>query len=57
MLGWKCKELENNGDFVVYGPCLQMSLCRKVCLNDKKKVLFSFLQWKNKITDVCFNYQ
>ena len=44
MLGWKCKELENNGDFVVHWPCLHMSLCRrKICLNDKKQVIFSFL--------------
>ena len=58
MLGWKCKELENNGDFVVHWPCLQMSLCRrKICLNDKKQVIFSFLCWKNKITDVRFDYQ
>ena len=42
--GWKCKELENNGDFVVLWPCLQMSQCRrKVCVNDKKNPLFSFL--------------
>ena len=41
--GWKCKELENNGDFVVLWPCLQMSQCRrKVCVNDKKTLYFHF---------------
>lgn len=48
MLGWKCKELENDSDFVV--PLMAVSP------NVLGNVLFSFLELKNKITDICVVY-
>lgn len=43
MLGWKCKELENNDDFVFPWLCLQMFWCRKrFAWMTKKKFSFHF---------------
>ena len=50
MLGWKCKELENNDDFVFPWLCLQMFWCRKrfACMT-KKKFSFHFSSERIKL--------
>ena len=49
MRGWKCKVLENSGDFVVHCPCLQMSLCRRFVWMTKKRLSFHFSSERIKL--------
>ena len=50
MLGWKCKELENNDDFVFPWLCLQMFWCRKrFAWMTKKKFSFHFSNERIKL--------
>ena len=58
MLGWKCKELENNDDFVFPWLCLQMFWCRKsFTWMTKKKFSFHFSSERIKLQKFVLSFK